>query len=157
MTIFSSLPAGRWVGIAGVLAIIGFAALMSTDRRRIQPLMVAKAFGLQLLLAYFILCTAVGKNIFVSLAAGFQRVYEFADQGASFVFGGLSNPAGPWGFIFGVKVVSIIIFFGALMSVLFHLRIVQTVVNAIAFVVRPLLGTSGAETLCAAEIGRAHV
>ena len=54
------------------------------------------------------------------------------------------------GFIFGVKVIAIIIFFGALMSVLFHLRIVQKVVKVIALVVRPLLGTSGAETLCAA-------
>lgn len=150
MTIFSSLPAGRWVGVAGIAAILGFAVLMSTDRRRIQPFMVAKAFGLQLLLAYAILCTQIGKNIFSSLASGFERLYEFADQGSSFVFGSLSNPAGTWGFIFGVKVVSIIIFFGALMSVLFHLRIVQKVVNLIAYVVQPLLGTSGAETLCAA-------
>lgn len=150
MSFFAALPSSHYTGLIGALAILGFAWLVSTDRKNIQPFMVAKAIGLQFLLAWFILCTQVGKNIFSSLANGFQRLYLFADEGAKFVFGNLANPAGAWGFIFGVKVIAIIIFFGALMSVLFHLRIVQKVVNVIAFVVQPLLGTSGAETLCAA-------
>lgn len=150
MSFFAALPSSHYTGLVGALAILGFAWLVSTDRKNIQPFMVVKAVGLQFLLAWFILCTQVGKNIFNSLASGFQRLYLFADEGAKFVFGSLANPAGPWGFIFGVKVIAIIIFFGALMSVLFHLRIVQKVVNVIALLVQPLLGTSGAETLCAA-------
>jgi CNT family concentrative nucleoside transporter len=150
MSFFASLPTGQYIGLFGAFVIIAFAWMVSKHRDHVQPLMVVKVFGLQLLLAYFILCTQIGRSIFSALATGFQQVYEFANEGASFVFGALCNPAGPWGFIFGVKVVSIIIFFGALMSVLFHLGIVQRVVGAIAFVVQPLFGTSGAETLCAA-------
>jgi CNT family concentrative nucleoside transporter len=52
--------------------------------------------------------------------------------------------------IFAVKVVPIIIFFGALMAVLYHFGIVQIIVRFVAFIIRPILGTSGAETLCAA-------
>ena len=51
--------------------------------------------------------------------------------------------------IFGIKVLPIIIFFGALMALLFHLGVVQLFVRGISYVVRPILGTSGAETLCA--------
>jgi len=150
MSIFATLPTGRWIGVLGALIILGVAFLASTDRRRIKIDMVVKAFGVQVLLAYCILCTSVGRSIFSALANGFQILYSFANEGAAFVFGGLINSKASWGFIFGVKVIPIIIFFGALMSVLFHLRIVQAVVRGIAFVVRPLLGTSGAETLCAA-------
>jgi CNT family concentrative nucleoside transporter len=54
-----------------------------------------------------------------------------------------------WGFIFAVKVLPIIIFFGALMALLFYLRIIQVLVAAISYCVQPLIGTTGAETLCA--------
>ena len=144
------MPTGRFVGLIGVGVVFFVAYLFSRHRARIAADVVFKGFMLQVALAYAILCTTTGQQIFAALANGFQKVYQFADQGGAFVFGSLSNPAGPWGFIFGVKVISIIIFFGALMSLLFHLGIVQKVVNVLAFVVRPLLGTSGPETLCAA-------
>ncbi len=150
MNIVNMLPAGRFVGLLGVGVVLLVAYLCSRHRARIALSVVVKGLALQGLLAYAILCTEMGKNVFAALADGFQKIYQFADQGAGFVFGSLSNPAGPWGFIFGVKVISIIIFFGALMSLLFHLGIVQRIVNLLAFVVRPLLGTSGPETLCAA-------
>lgn len=150
MNILAVLPAGRFVGLLGVGLVFALAYGLSRYRTHIALDVVLKGFGLQVALAYFILCTQVGKQVFSALADGFSKVYQFADQGAAFVFGNLSNPTGPWGFIFGVKVISIIIFFGALMSLLFHLGLVQKVVNTLALAVRPLLGTSGPETLCAA-------
>jgi len=150
MDMLNMLPTGRFVGLIGVSVVFFIAYLFSRHRSRIAAGVVLKGFMLQVALAYAILCTVTGQQIFAALANGFQKVYQFADQGGAFVFGNLSNPAGSWGFIFGVKVISIIIFFGALMSLLFHLGIVQKVVNVLAFIVRPLLGTSGPETLCAA-------
>ncbi|MDQ5890922.1 MAG: concentrative nucleoside transporter, family [Candidatus Dependentiae bacterium] len=150
MNMLDMLPTGRFVGLLGIGLVLLIAYACSKHRNRIAFDVVAKGLVVQGLLAYFILCTETGSWVFAEMAAGFQKIYQFADQGASFVFGGLSNPTGPWGFIFGVKVVSGIIFFGALMSLLFHLGIVQKVVNVLAFVMRPLLGTSGPETLCAA-------
>jgi len=43
----------------------------------------------------------------------------------------------------------VIIFFGALMALLFHFGIIQFFVSMISKIIRPILGTSGAETLCA--------
>ena len=83
-----------------------------------------------------------------TIAEGINKLYLCADEGSQFFFGNLINPSGPWGFIFAFKVLPIIIFFGALMSLLFYLGVVQRCVAAISFIIRPLLGTSGAETLC---------
>ena len=100
-------------------------------------------------MAFFVLNTRVGYKIFDSLAAGFRRLYSFSDAGINFIFGNLIDPTALWGFIFAVKVVPIIIFFGALMSLLFHFGIIQLFVKLLGFLIRPILGTSGAETLCA--------
>lgn len=149
MNIVSLLPMGRFVGLFGICLVLGVAYLFSRRRAHINYAMVAKGLGLQAALAYFVLCTAAGSKLFASIASGFQCIYQFADQGASFVFGSLSNPAGAWGFIFGVKVLSMIIFIGALMSLLFHLGVVQIFVSALSLIMRPLLGSTGPETLCA--------
>lgn len=144
------LEYSHYNGIVGILFIIGFATLVSKHRSHIPWKTVINGLVLQCLLAFFILKTRVGHLFFEKCAHAFSSVYQFAGEGARFVFGNLSNPAGGWGFIFAVQVVAIIIFFGALMSLLFHLGIIQLIVKAISFLIRPLLGTSGAETLCAA-------
>ena len=84
-----------------------------------------------------------------TLAGMFTKLYEAADIGIEFVFGKLADASGPWGFIFAIKVLPVIIFFGAFMSLLFYLRVIQTLVMGINKVVRPLLGTTAPETLCA--------
>jgi len=111
---------------------------------------VLNALFLQFLLAFFVLNTRIGQSFFHLLARGFIKVYDFAGKGLAFVFGNLTDATGPWGYLFAVKVIAAIVFFGALMSVLFHLRIIQFFVKIISFIIRPFLKTSGAETLCAA-------
>ena len=99
-------------------------------------------------LAFLILKTEFGRKIFEGISSGFSGLYGFADTGASFIFGNLANVSGAWGVIFFVKVVPIIIFFGALTSLLFYLGIIQFLVKGLSFLLQPLFGTSGAETLC---------
>lgn len=140
----------HYMSIVGILCILATAFLCSTQRKAIKLRLVLTGLALQGLLATFILKTSVGQSMFSKIAAGVESVYKFADQGCSFVFGNLANPSGPWGFVFAIKVLPIIIFFGALMALLFHLGIVQILVKCIAYLIRPLLGTSGAETLSVA-------
>jgi len=140
----------RYMSFVGIATILGIAFLFSKNKRKVSAKLVLSALAMQFFLAFCILRTEIGKNIFVALAAGFSKIYEFAGVGAAFMFGGLVDVAGPWGLVFIVKVVSIIILFGALTSILFHFGIVQFIVRIISFVIRPVLGTSGAETLCAA-------
>lgn len=143
------LEYNRYFNILGILVVLGLAVLMSNNRRRIDWRLVITALLLHFTLALVVLKTTIGRDIIGTIAGWFTALYTAADMGISFVFGGLADPSGPWGFIFAFKVLPVILFFGALMSLLFYLRIIQTIVQGINKMVRPLLGTTGPETLCA--------
>lgn len=140
----------HYISIIGIFVIIGIAFLFSNNKTKINPRLVASALLMQFVLAFFILNTSVGRSIFLAISHGFEALYHFADEGARFVFGNLADIQGPWGMIFAIKVIPTIIFFGALMALMFHLGIVQIFVKGLAIVIRPILGTSGAETLSVA-------
>jgi len=144
------LADNRYMSLVGIIAILGFAFLFSSNRRAIKPRLIVNALIMQCLLALFIIKTTVGHAIFSSISREVEALYHFADQGCSFVFGRLADTSGPWGFVFAIKALPVIIFFGALMSVLFHFGIVQIIMRGMAFVIKPILGTSGAETLSVA-------
>jgi CNT family concentrative nucleoside transporter len=141
---------GRYMGIFGIMLILLVAFLFSNNKRRINIRLVATALLMQFCLAFVILKTTIGQNVFATIASGFEGLYGFATIGSEFLFGRLADASGPWGMVFAIKVLPTIIFFGALMAVLYHLGIVQIFVKGLAFLIRPLLGTSGAETLSVA-------
>lgn len=145
------LQHNRYISFAGIAFILAVAFLCSTNRSKIKWRLVLNGLVVQGLLAFFILKTSIGHTVFQNLSEAFKALYSFAGAGAAFVFGNLADASGAWAFIFAVQVISIIIFFGALMSLLFHLGVIQIIVSGLAMVIRPLLGTSGAETLCAAS------
>lgn len=144
------LSENRYMSLIGIFVIMGIAFLFSRNKTRINLRQVFTALGMQFVIAFFILKTSLGANLFLGISKGFESLYRFADQGCAFVFGNLANIEGPWGFVFAIKVVPIIIFFGALMALLYHIGVVQIFVKGLAFAIRPLLGTSGAETLSVA-------
>ncbi len=144
------LADNHYMSLLGIIIILGTAVAFSSNRRAISLKLMGSALLSQFLLAFFILKTTIGGIIFTNVSHGVERVYQFANDGCSFVFGNLANAQGPWGFVFAIKVLPIIIFFGALMALLFHLGVVQLIVRAMAFVIRPIFGTSGAETLSVA-------
>jgi CNT family concentrative nucleoside transporter len=139
----------RYMSIIGALGIIALATLCSSNKKKINWRTIINGLFIHILLAFFILKTSLGKTLFEAIASGFSQLYAFAGAGTRFVFGNLADTQGPWLFVFAVQVIPIIIFFGALMSLLYHLRIIQLVVKLCSFAIRPILGTSGAETLCA--------
>jgi len=140
----------RYLSIIGIAVIIGIAILFSKKRRDINYRLIFAALGLQFFIALFTLKLSFGQKLIGNIADGVKLLYNLGEHGAAFVFGpALSDPMGPWGFIFAIKLLPIIVFFGAFMALLFHFGIVQKVVTVISWVIRPVLGTSGAETLCA--------
>jgi CNT family concentrative nucleoside transporter len=143
------LEYNRYCNLAGIAVVLSIAYLFSHHRGRINKRLVGYGLLLQFIIGFFVLRTSIGYSIVNVLADGVQRLYQFADEGSKFVFGSLVDASGPWGFIFAIKVLPVIIFFGAFMALLFHFGIIQRVVMAVNFVVRPLLGTTGPETLCA--------
>jgi concentrative nucleoside transporter, CNT family len=150
MTIVSYLlEHNRVYNLLGIAVILGLAVLMSNNRARINWKLVTVGLMLHSLLAVLVLKTVYGREVLEYVAGGFTKLYSVADKGIEFVFGRLADIHQPWGFVFAIKVLPVIIFFSALMSMLFYLGIVQRLVMAINMVIRPLLGTTGPETLCA--------
>jgi concentrative nucleoside transporter, CNT family len=143
------LEYNRYCNILGILLILFIAFLFSRKRHAINYKLIINALVLQFIIAFTVLRTNIGQTIVHWVAALVNKIYVCADKGAEFVFGNLANSGTPWGFIFAIKVLPIIIFFGALMALLFHWGIIQRIVYIISIIIRPLLGTSGAETLCA--------
>lgn len=144
------LQDAHWVSLLGICVIIGIAFLFSRHKSKVSLRLILSAMAMQFVLSFIILKTTLGRDIFVQISQGFKALYGFADSGCAFVFGNLANANGPWGFVFVIKVVPIIVFFGALMSLLYHVGIVQLLVKGLAWIIRPILGTSGAETLSVA-------
>ena len=139
----------RYMNVIGIAVLVLLAYLFSNNRSKIDSKLVRNGLLLQAALAVFVLKTTVGFTIFNSISSGIRNLYNFAEVGINFVFGSLADPSGPWGVVFAIRVLPIIVFFGAFTSLLFYCGIIQRVVACFTYVIRPVLGTSGAETLCA--------
>jgi len=138
-------PAGRLVSALGFVAMIGFAWLLSSDRRHPPWRTVAWGVALQLALGLLLLETAVGSLFFRGMNAVVSALIEYTDAGVRFVFGALVDT----GFSFVVNVLPIIVFMGSFFAVLYHLGVIQRVVDALAVVLMRTMRTSGAESLSA--------
>lgn len=139
----------HYLSIIGIFTIFIISFVFSNAKKSIKLSKIIAGLFMQFLIAFLILNTRLGHKIFHNIALAFNKLNDFADQGIAFVFGNLANPANSWGYIFAFKVLPIIIFFGALMAILYHLGIIQFLIKILNFLISPLLGTSGAETLCA--------
>ena len=142
----------RFVGILGIVVILGIAYLFSKHRSEVNFRLVGWGLGLQLAFAVFILKTPIGQPIFFFLDGVIRKLLSFSDKGAQFVFGNLALPAGSedsLGFFFAFQVLPTIIFFSAFMAILYHLGIMQVIVRLIARGMQKTMKTSGSETLSA--------
>jgi len=137
-------------GLIGVLLLPLIALALSSDRRRIRLRTVGAGVALQIALAFLMLRFPPVAVPFDLFAAGVTKVIGFAGEGTRFLFGSVADASGPWGFLFAVQVLPIIIFFASLMAVLYHLGIMQHVVAALAACIRATLGVTGTEALSAA-------
>jgi len=143
----------HWQGLLGIVAFVAFGYLFSARRSAINWRVVISGVLLQACLAYVLLRFEPAVRVFDAFASGFNTVIRSADAGIEFLFGpNLSNPGGPWGFVFAFKVLPVIVFFAALMSVLYHLRVMQVVVAGVAWVMKRALGpgVTGSEAISAA-------
>ncbi|HET6603550.1 MAG TPA: nucleoside transporter C-terminal domain-containing protein [Xanthomonadaceae bacterium] len=133
-------------GFLGLAVLLGIAVIFSSDRRAIDWKLVGIGLGLQILFAMFVLLTPWGAAVFGALSKGFVALLSFTQQGAQFIFGDLARTES-FGFVFAFQVLPTIIFFASFMAVLYHLGVMQRVVQAMAWVITRLMRVSGAETL----------
>jgi CNT family concentrative nucleoside transporter len=150
----------RLMGLVGIASMLGLTWLLSYDRKRINWRMVGAGVALQIALGVVVLKTPVGRALFSGANAVVVRLLSFQEEGARFVFGNLVRSDVPLGggaagvaqvgAFFAFNVLPTIIFFSALMTVLYYLGVMQWIVRGIAWVMQKTLRTSGAETLSAA-------
>ncbi len=139
---------GNYIGIIGITVIIGIALLLSTNRKAIRLRTVGAAFGLQVAVAAFVLYLDWGKSMIVFISRAVQAVIDYSGAGIDMVFGSLASAS--VGFSFAIHVLPVIIFFSALMSVLYHMKIMQWIVKLVGGALRKVVGTGRVESLNAA-------
>jgi CNT family concentrative nucleoside transporter len=132
-------------GLFGLAVLIGIAWLFSNNKRSVDWRLVITGISLQIGFAALVLLVPGGKDVFNALGDGFVKILGFVGAGSSFIFGGLMNVE-TYGFIFAFQVLPTIIFFAALMGVLYHLGVMQFIVRVMAWAITKVMRVSGAET-----------
>jgi len=133
-------------GLLGIVCILGLAFLFSTDRKRIDWKLVASGLCLQLILGLSILYVPFIGDFFEILGKMFVKVVDFTFEGVSFLLGPLAVQDN--GVIFLVHSLPILIFFTALVSVLYHWGIIQHIVSFFSRILRRVIrNITGQEAL----------
>lgn len=139
----------RVMSFLGLALMIGIAFAFSSNRKKVNWKTVGSGVLLQAVLGLIILKTGWGKDVFEAARSFFQNILNYTNEGSNFVFGSLNDSA-KMGFIFMTMVLPTILFMSSLMSILYHLGIMQIVIKATAKVMVKVMGTSGTESLAAA-------
>lgn len=131
--------------------MILLALALSTNRSKVPWKFVLIGVIVEILVAGAILRLPGIRDFFEGMGWFVNRVIDMSQAGTDFVFGSaLRDKSKPWGFIFAVQVLPIVIFFSSLMSVLYYLGVMQRVVAVLAWCLRKTLRVTGAEATCMA-------
>jgi CNT family concentrative nucleoside transporter len=137
----------RYIGILGIFAILGIAYLMSNNRKNIDLRIVIWGLGLQLIFGIFILVTPFGKPIFSWFDKLIKKLLSFSNDGSEFLFASfIDGKMHPAVINFAFSVLPTVIFFSALMAVLYHVGLMQKIIKIVALVMQKTMKTSGPET-----------
>jgi CNT family concentrative nucleoside transporter len=139
--------------------LMGCAWLCSTNRRVVNWRLIFWGIALQLSFAAFIFRVPAGAKIFMVVNDGVVKLLDSASAGTRFVFGRLALPPGTTneagetslGFILAFQGFPTIVFFSALMALLYFARIMPVIIGWFARAFTRLMRISGAESLCAAS------
>jgi CNT family concentrative nucleoside transporter len=169
----------RLQSLFGIVLLLGLAWTMSTNRKKVPWRVIGWGLGIQFTFAVLVLKTGPGRWLFTQLNVGVRQLLTFTEEGSRFIFGSLidnelqlvaKNPGVPFdagtpvvldgyaemnlvvsnGSFFAFNVLPTIIFFSALMAILYHLGIMQVLVRGMAWIMFKTMRTSGAESLSAA-------
>ncbi len=136
------------IGLAGIVLLLGIAVALSSDRRNIRLRVVGAAFGLQVLIAVLVLYVPAGRRVIQWMSGGVANLLSYAQEGTNFLFGAFATS--DLGRNFAIQALPVIIFFAALVSILYHLGVMQRIVRWLGGAIERVVGVSKVESLCAA-------
>lgn len=143
------------MSLVGIVALLFIAFLFSNNKKAINFRTVFGALAIQIGIGALILYVPAGRQALLAAAEGVSAVIGYSNDGISFLFGGLVSDKmfevfGGGGFVFALRVLPPIIFFSALISVLYYLGIMQFVIRILGGALQKVLGTSKPESMSAA-------
>jgi CNT family concentrative nucleoside transporter len=153
------MEAYNLVSFAGVFILLGCAWLLSSDRRNMNWRVIVWGLALQLVFGLFVFVVPAGREAFWLINNLVVKLLDSASAGTRFVFGRLALPPGAvneagetsLGFFLAFQAFPTIVFFSALMSILYFFNIMPRLIRGFAFIFTKLMKISGAESLCAAS------
>jgi len=135
----------RWIGFAGIALILLIAWALSSNRRAIRPRVVVAAFALQAGIAFLVLYTPWGRAGIGGMARGVSNLLGYATKGTEFLFG--PTATNPLANTFALGALPVIIFFAALVSILYYLGVMQRVVRLVGGAIGWVTGIGRVEAL----------
>jgi concentrative nucleoside transporter, CNT family len=111
---------------------------------------VAVGLGVQIGFALLALRWSVGQDVLDFVAGQVEALIGYTNDGTDFLFGRIV--ANEQETIFAFQVLPVIIFLGALVGLLFYLRVIQWFVDLVGGAIKWLLGTTKVESVYAATV-----
>lgn len=147
------------ISFAGIFILMGLAWLISSNRRNVNYRVIIWALIIQFIFAGFIFLVPSGSKVFLYLNDIAVKVLNSASAGSEFLFGRLALPPGTQnqfgeeslGFFLAFQALPTIIFFSALVSILYYYNVMQRVIKGFSYAFTKLMRISGAESLSAAS------
>ncbi|ALP91275.1 NupC/NupG family nucleoside CNT transporter [Clostridium butyricum] len=138
-----------FISIIGIIVVLGFMYLLSSNRKEIPYKTVIKALGIQFVIAFLLVKFPLGRLIVEKISDVVTGVLNCGREGLLFVFGSLADGGAPTGFVFGIQTLGNIIFVSALVGALYYLGVIGFIVKIIGKAVGKVLGTSQVESFVA--------
>jgi len=138
----------QFFGVIGIAAILAIAWLLSANRKAIKLRIVGAAFALQAIIAWLVIWTSWGRAAIQGMSNGVSNLLGYATKGTEFLFG--PSDANPLAHTFAIAALPVIIFFAALIAILYHLGIMQRIVRWVGGAIGWVTGISRVESLSAA-------
>ncbi|CAG9228334.1 NupC/NupG family nucleoside CNT transporter [Burkholderia gladioli] len=136
--------------LLGMACLLAIAYLLSNNRRGVSLRTLLAALATQLVLGALVLFVPPGRAALAMAANGVNQVLEMGNHGIAFVFGGLVGNKmfdlfGDGGFVFGLRVLPMIIFVTSLIAVLYYIGVMKWIVRIFGALLSKLLGVSRIE------------
>lgn len=138
---------GRLTGVLGILAILLFAYLFSTNRQAIRGKTVGIGLTMQFVFAVLVLRVGWGERVIAVAGDAVTQLLGYSFAGSEFVFGPLGSKVSKYGFFVAFQVLPIIIFIAAFFAILYHYGVMQFIIRQLAKVMMRFMGASGVESM----------
>jgi CNT family concentrative nucleoside transporter len=131
--------------LLGIVAILGIAYALSSGRSHIRLRVVGAAFALQAAMAVLVLRVPFGQELIQGLSQGVIALLDYSVVGIESVFGPMDD--NPFATAFVIAALPVIVFFAAIVAILYHLGIMQRLVRWVGGAIGWITGVSRVEAL----------